>query len=81
MGGVIWCTGAVLNFVASGAHRVGPAVSYSIGQGATMVSALWGVLVWREFSDAPTRSKVFLGLMFALFLSGLTAIAVAPLFS
>ena len=39
LGGAIWCTGAVANFVASGAHLVGPAVSYSIGQGATMVSA------------------------------------------
>ena len=38
VGGMIWCTGAVLNFVASRAHIVGPAVSYSIGQGATMGS-------------------------------------------
>ncbi len=28
LGGAIWCTGAVANFVASGAHLVGPAVSY-----------------------------------------------------
>jgi glucose uptake protein len=42
LGGAIWCTGAVLNFVASRAQIVGPAVSYSIGQGATMISACWG---------------------------------------
>ncbi|MGA8530725.1 MAG: AcrB/AcrD/AcrF family protein, partial [Acidobacteriaceae bacterium] len=30
-GGLIWCTGAVLNFVASQAHIVGPAVSYTVG--------------------------------------------------
>jgi glucose uptake protein len=81
LGGAIWCTGAVLNFVASEAHIVGPAVSYSIGQGATMISACWGVFVWQEFSAAPSRSRVFLAWMFVLFLSGLTAIAVAPLFS
>lgn len=81
LGGAIWCTGAVLNFVASKAHIVGPAVSYSIGQGATMISACWGVFVWREFSAAPARSRVFLGLMFALFLGGLAAIAIAPLFA
>jgi glucose uptake protein len=81
LGGAIWCAGAVLNFVASEAHIVGPAVSYSIGQGATMISACWGVFVWREFSAAPARARVFLGLMFALFLTGLTAVAVAPLFS
>ena len=81
LGGAIWCTGAVLNFVASEAHLVGPAVSYSIGQGATMVSACWGVFVWHEFSNAPAKSRMFLGWMFALFLCGLTAVAIAPLFS
>jgi glucose uptake protein len=81
VGGTIWCTGAVLSFVASRANIVGPAVSYSIGQGATMISACWGVFVWREFAAAPFRSKAFLAWMFLLFLFGLSAIAVAPLFS
>jgi glucose uptake protein len=78
LGGVIWCTGAVLNFVASRAHIVGPAVSYSIGQGATMISAAWGVFVWREFATAPRRSRTFLIWMFVFFLCGLSAIALAP---
>ena len=80
LGGAIWCTGAIFNFVASQAHIVGPAVSYSIGQGATMVSASWGVFVWREFAGAPARSKVLLVWMFVLFLSGLAAVALAPVF-
>jgi glucose uptake protein len=80
LGGVIWCTGAVFNFVASKAHIVGPAVSYSIGQGATMVSAAWGVFVWREFSSASSRAKSYLFWMFVLFLVGLTLVALAPLF-
>ena len=78
-GGAIWCTGGIANFVASQAHLVGPAVSYSIGQGATMVSAFWGVFVWREFTSAPSRAKTLLAFMFIAFLCGLTAIAVAPL--
>jgi glucose uptake protein len=78
VGGLIWCTGAVLNFVASRAHLVGPAVSYSIGQGATMISAAWGVFVWHEFSSASRRSKGFLVWMFALFLLGLIAVSLAP---
>jgi len=81
LGGTIWCTGAALNFVASQAHIVGPAVSYSIGQGATMISACWGVFVWHEFASAPARAKVYLGWMFLLFLAGLGAVAIAPLFS
>jgi glucose uptake protein len=80
LGGAIWCTGAILNFVASRAHVVGPAVSYSIGQGATMISAAWGVFIWREFAGAPRRSKTLLTWMFILFLSGLSAVAIAPIF-
>src|SRR6201994_2319598 len=79
LGGAIWCTGAVLNFVASRAQIVGPAVSYSIGQGATMISAAWGVFIWREFASAPQQSKRFLTWMFIFFLCGLGAIALAPL--
>ncbi len=80
LGGAIWCTGGVANFLASGAHLVGPAVSYSIGQGATMVSACWGVFVWREFAGAPRQAKAFLVLMFIFFLAGLGAVALAPLY-
>jgi glucose uptake protein len=80
LGGLIWCTGAVLNFIASRANVVGPAVSYSIGQGATMISAAWGVFIWHEFSAAPSRAKTLLAWMFVIFLCGLTAVAIAPLF-
>jgi len=80
VGGVIWCLGGTLNFVASRTAVVGPAVSYSIGQGATMVSAAWGVFIWKEFSSAHGRAKALLFWMFVLFLLGLTMIAVAPLY-
>jgi glucose uptake protein len=70
----------VLNFVASRAHMVGPAVSYSIGQGATMISAFWGVFIWKEFSAAPRKAKKYLAWMFLLFLLGLSLVALAPLF-
>ncbi len=78
-GGLIWCTGAVFNFVASQANVVGPAVSYSIGQGATMVSAAWGVFIWREFAEAPPRARSFVAWMFLFFFCGLLAVALAPL--
>jgi glucose uptake protein len=81
LGGFIWCTGAVSNFVASQAHvSIGPAVSYSIGQGATMISACWGVFVWHEFSGAPRSAKLLLVFMFLFFLLGLGTIAIAPLY-
>jgi glucose uptake protein len=80
LGGAIWCVGGVSNFVASGAHLVGPAVSYTIGQGATMVSACWGVFVWREFAGAPRAARILLVFMFLVFLLGLGSVAVAPLY-
>ena len=80
LGGAIWATGAVLNFVASQVHFIGPAISYSIGQGATMVSACWGVFIWHEFRNPTTRTRTLLFCMFVCFLAGLTSIAVAPLF-
>jgi glucose uptake protein len=82
-GGAIWCIGGLANFVASVAHLakpIGPAVSYSIGQGATMISACWGVFVWHEFAGAPRSAKILLAFMFAFFLLGLGAVALAPLY-
>jgi glucose uptake protein len=84
LGGIIWMTGGMANFLASSAPpevQVGPAISYAIGQGATMVSALWGVLVWKEFAGADSRVRLLLVLMFVLFLCGLAMVAVAPRFS
>jgi glucose uptake protein len=80
-GGIIWCTGAVFNFVASHAQIIGPAISYAVGQGATMVSAIWGVFVWREFAHAPASSRRLIPMMFLFFLTGLAAVAVAPILS
>jgi glucose uptake protein len=83
-GGMIWCIGAVSNFVASSAPQsvqVGPAVSYAMGQGATMVSAFWGLLVWKEFAGAEARVTVLLTLMILLFLTGLALVSLAPLYA
>ena len=59
---------------------IGPAVSYSIGQGATMISACCGVFVWHEFAGAPRSAKMLLFLMFVFFLLGLGSVALAPLY-
>jgi glucose uptake protein len=81
LGGVIWMCGGTFNFVASRVNFVGPAISYSIGQGATMVSAFWGVFVWREFASPSSRVRNLLIAMFACFVAGLISIAVAPLYA
>jgi glucose uptake protein len=45
-----------------------------------MISAAWGVFIWREFAAAPPLAKRLLFWMFVLFLLGLTLIALAPLY-
>lgn len=80
LGGTIWGIGTVSNFVASYAQMVGPAASYALGQGATMVSAIWGVFIWKEFAGAGAGARRLLALMFLFFVVGLTAIAVAPIY-
>jgi glucose uptake protein len=82
LGGIVWCIGATSNYVAASAPvQVGPAVSYAMGQGATLISVLWGLLVWKEFRGAETRVKLLLGLMLILFVAGLGLVAVAPLYA
>jgi len=84
VGGIVWIAGSLSNFVAASAPRalqVGPAISYAIGQGSTMVGALWGVLVWREFAGGGAKVNRLLVLMFVLFLAGLGVVSVAPLYA
>lgn len=77
-GGMFWMTGTIFNFVASYAQMVGPAASYALGQGSTMVGAIWGVFVWGEFKGADATTKRLVALMFALFIAGLVCVALAP---
>ncbi len=63
------------NIIAAG--RAGFAISYGLGQGATMVAAVWGVFIWKEFRDAPKGTNSYIAAMFACFLFGLALIIVA----
>jgi glucose uptake protein len=78
LGGIIWGIGMISNFIASYAQMVGPAAAYALGQGATMVSAIWGVFVWREFAGAPPAARRLIALMFLCFIIGLSGVALAP---
>lgn len=83
LGGIIWSVGTISNFVAASAPKtvnVGPAVSYAMGQGATLVSTLWGLLVWKEFAGANPRVKARIWLMLLLYAAGLGLLSVAPLY-
>ena len=79
-GGIIWGLGTIANFVASFVPMIGPATSFAMGEGNTMISAIWGIFVWKEFRGAGTRVKGFLAIMFLFFVCGLSCIALAPVF-
>ncbi len=69
LGGIIWGIGNSFNLIAAG--KAGAAISYGLGQGATLVAALWGVFIWKEFKSAPKNTGNYLTAMFLFFIAGL----------
>lgn len=77
LGGLIWGIGNSFNLIAAG--KAGAAISYGLGQGATLVAALWGVFIWKEFKDAPKGTNALIATMFLFFVLGLSLIIYAGL--
>jgi glucose uptake protein len=77
LGGLIWGIGNSLNLIAAG--KAGAAISYGLGQGATLIAALWGVFIWKEFRNAPAGTNKLLAFMFLFFVAGIAAIIIAGL--
>ena len=75
LGGMIWCVGMSFSIIASG--KAGAAISYGLGQGATVVAALWGIYIWREFKNAPEGTTKLLNIMLALYIMGIALIIYA----
>lgn len=76
LGGSIWMLGMVVSFMSSGE---GSTVAYALSNAAPVVAILWGVLVWKEFKDAPKGTNNILIAMFILFLIGLVLITMSNL--
>ena len=75
LGGMIWCLGMSFSILAS--DKAGPAISYGLGQGATVVAALWGIYVWREFREAPKGVGALLNGMLLCYIVGLGLLIIA----
>jgi len=75
LGGFLWMIALSFNVLASGV--AGPAISYALGQGATLVAAIWGLFIWREFRVAPPGTTKYLALMLAGYTGGLVMIGSA----
>ncbi|MEM9527647.1 MAG: multidrug DMT transporter permease, partial [Bacteroidota bacterium] len=48
-----------------------------LGQGATIVAALWGIYIWKEFAGAPKGTNTILNIMLLCYLVGLGMIVAA----
>jgi glucose uptake protein len=77
LGGVIWNVGMSFSIIAS--TKAGAALSYGLGQGATMVGACWGVFIWKEFKGAPKGTNGLLAAMFLFYLIGLVVLILSKL--
>jgi glucose uptake protein len=75
LGGVIWHIGMSFNIIASG--KAGPAISYGLGQGATVIAAIWGIFIWKEFANASKKTYRNLYLMLLLYVLGIVLIIMA----
>jgi glucose uptake protein len=69
LGGAIWFIGMAFSIIAS--EKAGTAISYGLGQGATVVAALWGIYIWKEFDGSDAKTQGMLKLMLALYILGL----------
>lgn len=73
--GFVWSLGMAALLV--GSPEAGDAVSYGLSQGATIVSVLWGLFLWKEFEGAPPKANRYLWIMGALYVAGLLLIIFA----
>jgi glucose uptake protein len=81
LAGAVWSTGTVALWVTAvnpdllKQHRE---LGLFLSQGAPLVAALWGLLVWKEFRDGDVRVKSMAALMLILLAVGLVMLSVAP---
>jgi glucose uptake protein len=48
-----------------------------LGQGATLIAALWGVFIWKEFKGASKSVNTLIFFMFIAYLAGLALLVYA----
>jgi glucose uptake protein len=90
LGGMVWTAGTVSLFVALSATSasatrgteslplLGPATAVQVLLGAALLAGLWGLLVWKEFADAPGRTRALVAMALGLLFAGLILILLAP---
>ena len=76
LGGFIWMSGMVISFMTMRAE-VNKAVAYALSNASPLVAMVWGVLIWKEFKQAPKGTNKFVYAMFFCFLAALVCITLS----
>ena len=82
-GGVIFYLGMLFAMIvtrAEGTAHVGTSLTTAATQGALVLGAVWGLVVWKEFDGAESNVRLWLGVMLGLLLVGIGVVSVASLY-
>jgi glucose uptake protein len=82
LAGALWSTGALAIWVVATTPNLlqnRQALAYLLTNGAPILAALLGLLVWKEFRDGDMRVRIMTVLMLLLFAGGLTLLSLAPM--
>jgi len=80
LGGMIWMIGACANFsagAAQGEAKVGAVVSNMAGYGAAILSIFFGMVIWKEFSEAKGGTRRLIWIMAVFLLAGVSLATMA----
>jgi glucose uptake protein len=80
LGGAVWGAGAIATFVANtpkGDTPLSGPINPMLSGAAPLVTALWGIFIWREFKSGDIRAKSLSGLMLVFFVIGLAFFSTA----
>jgi glucose uptake protein len=84
LGGIVWFTGTIAGMVAlAGPETVQPSLATRalLAQAAPLLTALVGIVVWKELQGSDMRVKSLTLLMAVLYASGAVLVCMAPLYT
>lgn len=79
LGGILWAVGMGANGAAAAAQeaaKLAPGLSQAVGQGAAVLALLWGLFVWKEFSEAAGAARLMM-VVLLLLAGGLAMVGLA----
>lgn len=81
LAGVLWVIGLIAGIAAQqapGAAQPTQVMMFVLSRAVPIVAAIWGILIWRETSQAPMKVHMMTAAMVVLMLAGLGMIGLSP---